>query len=472
MKTSSIRRFLLINLLLSELLTTVLGIIAILYFGHRETQVNMDNKLLLAAFTLQSFMREQETPEKLGEAQNDLIRLNSMFFSPADYTEEYGDYRSLHFHVWDSDNNLILGSHDIIPDYFSNPPLGFSQAIFNHQLWRAFTTIDPISNIKIVLVQQRGFYNILPEHLLREIIFIMFLSYPLLGLFMWIILTYGLKVLQEVSAQVQQQAPEHLSHIDPSHLPKEIKPIAKEWNKLSDRLRLAFEREKRFAADAAHELKTPLAALKTHTQLALNAKNENELINALHKIIAGVNRSAHVVQQLLTLSRITPGSANDPPTPVDIAHQAKEVISELFPQALEKNSEIELIAPEKALIVEGYDTAIAILLRNLIDNALRYSPENSLVQVIVEESPHKRAVLLKVIDNGPGIPENLRGRVFERFFRVIGNTSSGSGLGLGIVQQIVDLHHGTISLETPVSGHGLQIVVTFPKKQKNAYPNI
>jgi len=464
----SLRRFIFINLLLGELLATALGISTILFLEHQDIQVHTDNKLLDSAFAMQRFMNKPQALLKLRRFEESLETLGAILPAPLyQYSEGYFDPTLVHFYIWDSHGHLLYGSHTNGAGYFSQAPLGFSKINYNHKIWRAFTTIDPATKVKITSLQQTDLYQISPRNLAREVIIVMLTSYIFLGLLMWIVLARGLRVLQKISNQVQQQGPEHLSPLDSSNLPSEIKPLIEEWNTLFDRLKFAFDREKRFAADAAHELKTPLAALKTHTQLALNAKNESELINALHKIVTGVNRSAHVVHQLLTLNRMNQSGITDPPTAVDIVQQAKEIISDLVPQALEKDTEIELIAPSTNPIMEAHDTAIAILIRNLIDNAVRYSPEHSMVQIIIEESPDKQNVLLKVIDNGRGIPEHLRQRVFERFFRVIGNKTSGSGLGLGIVQQIVELHHASISLETPLSGHGLQVTVMFSKKFPN-----
>lgn len=460
----SIRSFLLINLVVSQIATTILGAGIILYLSFKNAQTSMDGGLLEAAFTVQSLLRDSSSVADLHYVEEVLISLDHILFSPL-YGGHYFDYGAFHFRVFDVDGNFLLGSNEIDPHYFSKAPLGFSQVTLHNQVWRVFSTIDPETHLKIVLSQERGLYNILPEHIVREIIYIMVLSCPSLALLMWIIVTRGLNVLERVSQQVQKQVPERFSHIDVSNLPTEIKPIVEEWNKLFDRLKLAFEREKRFAADAAHELKTPLAALKTHTQLGLNAKSHDELITALHKIVVGVNRSAHVVKQLLILNQMSQGGIKDPTTPVNLVFQAKEVIAEIFPQAMEKNTEIELVASEETMMIEGHATAINILMRNLIDNAIRYSPENSLVQVILEAPEGDSHILLKVIDNGPGIPVHLRQRVFERFFRIIGTKSSGSGLGLGIVQQIVELHNGTISLAVSPGGDGLQVIVSFPKKQ-------
>ena len=148
-------------------------------------------------------------------------------------------------------------------------------------------------------------------------------------------------------------------------------------------------------------------------------------------------------------------------TAKDQVSQFQEIIASLAPFALEKHTTIALIAPPTPAYVKGYSRLLSILLRNLIDNAIRYTPENSAIQVIIEKASDK-SVILKVIDNGPGIPKELRKRVFEPFFRILGVKAKGSGLGMNIIQQIIDLHQATISLNTPESGQGLEVDIHFP----------
>ena len=195
--------------------------------------------------------------------------------------------------------------------------------------------------------------------------------------------------------------------------------------------------------------------------MALRSEAPEDRNEALLKVLGGVNRCSHVVQQLLTFSRMCPEAGLNNPTEVNITGQAIDVAAMLAPEAIAKNVELELVNPEIKPIMIGNATAIGILIRNLVDNAIRYSDEDSHVKIHIDET--EDTVILRVIDNGPGIPEELRERVFERFFRVIGNKSPGSGLGLGIVQQIVRLHQGQIELLTAPGGKGLEIKITFPK---------
>jgi two-component system sensor histidine kinase QseC len=226
------------------------------------------------------------------------------------------------------------------------------------------------------------------------------------------------------------------------------------WNILKD----AFARDKRFAADAAHELKTPLAAMKTQAQVALKASNSDRRNAALENVIAGVDRSTHIVQQLLTLNRLGPGSSIKKQK-LDLEPIIREVLAELAVNALHKNIDLEFKEAKYPAWIYADKASMAILVRNLIDNAIRYTPEDGKVSVAIINTPQH--VIFRVTDTGPGIPEKLRDRIFERFFRVLGTKQSGSGLGLAIVQQIAKLHNADINVETPASGFGLSIEIRF-----------
>ncbi len=462
--TVSIRKFLLLNLLLSIVLITSLNMLANFFLENKDLETHLDDKLTESAFAIQAFMSQTPSQSDLRTIQDNIDTLSILHYPfKLQRGEQYfsSPHDAFQFQVLGEGGKLLLKSAVSLPPSFGNAPLGLSTATYKDKSWRVFSTIDPISRIKVIVAEQYNFRQLLTGRITQESLLIMLISYPFLGLLIWVIVGRGLSSLRRVSKEVQQRDPDRLEPINIEQVPVEIKTIVEEWNKLFLRLQEAFQREKRFAADAAHELKTPLAALKAHTQVALNATSEVERETALRKILAGVDRSAHVVQQLLTLSRVGQGLTLESTIPVNLVKQAKEVMAELAPDALEKDTEIELVSPDREPLLQGHSTAIAILIRNLVDNAIRYSPEKSFVQVLIEEDQHD--VILRVIDNGPGIPEHSRNQVFERFFRMLGNKSPGSGLGLGIVQQIVELHKANLVLKTPSNGTGLEVRISFPK---------
>lgn len=462
--TPSIRTFLLINLLLSITLITSLAIIGNLFLEHKDLQKHLNAQLTVSALTIQAFVSGHIDTRDLKVIQR---QVNSLPFIAQQYYQNdhkkifSPTYELVQFQIWDKTGNLLLRSNTAPKQPLSDGTSGFSTKWIDGQLWHVFTTINPENGVRVDVAERSDFREELEGRVTQDSIFIMLITYPFLGLLIWAIVGRGLDIIKQVTNEIRQRVPSYLEPVDLEAVPAEIKPLIDELNKLFKRLWEAFEREKRFAADAAHELRTPLAALRAQTQVALKASSEETMRESLKKVLQGVDRSAHVVHQLLTLSRMVPQATIKEFERVNLVQQAKEVIADLAPVALKKNTDIELVAPNDETIMMGYPTALAILIRNLVDNAIRYTPPGSFVRVSIYEQDD--SIVLKVTDNGPGIPEDLRGRVFERFFRVLGNKSTGSGLGLGIVQQIVEIHDAKIALETPEKGSGLEVTVVFAK---------
>lgn len=294
-----------------------------------------------------------------------------------------------------------------------------------------------------------------------EYLYIIFIALPVTGALIWIIISKGLQSVNRVAEEVANRIPTHLEPVTIKNIPEEIQPLVDELNNLFYRLKEGFEREKRFAADAAHELRTPLAALKAQAQVALNTHNMEEKDQALQKLLTNVDRSTHVVQQLLTINKYPPKETN--PFDLDVVNLTKitrETLAMLAPTAVEKKIELEFEHDKDVLIIAGNATAISILIRNLVDNAIRYCNEEGHVNVRLYQD--KKEIIFEIRDDGPGIPKALQSRVFERFFRVLGNKSQGSGLGLAIVQQIATLHHARILLTSPTNKNGLIVSIVFP----------
>ena len=285
---------------------------------------------------------------------------------------------------------------------------------------------------------------------------------PLLALLVWRIVGRGLVPLDRLASAAAARTPAALEPFGEAGVPVEVLPLVRSLNDLLARLRKAMAAQRAFVADAAHELRTPLAALHLQLQLAERAPEGSARAAALAELARGLERSTHLVQQLLTLARLDPG-AGPPPAP------AKVALSELVRQAVADHAvlaearRIDLGAghADERAAVQGDAAALRTLLANLVDNAIRHTPAGGRVDVSAGAGPGG-APLLEVVDTGPGIPPAERARVFDRFVRLPGAGEGGSGLGLSIVKAIAERHGASVALlDTP--GGGLTVRVSFAR---------
>jgi two-component system sensor histidine kinase QseC len=337
---------------------------------------------------------------------------------------------------------------------------GYRDELIDGNAWRVFLLTDPVHSVRIAVGESYEVRNELIFDILFNTLLPILLTLPLLALIIWTGVGRGLGPLKKVAGEIAQRSPSQLQPLSVRDTPEEIRPLAQSLNSLLERLDEALESERRFTANAAHELRTPLAGLKTQAQVALRATSESQRIQMLNKILEGVDRATHLVGQLLTLARLDPDVAAAQYEPVDMVQTAVAVVGERAPSALEKNIEIELTEDSRG-VVNGDAAALAILIRNLVDNAIRYTPPGGRVEASIA-TREDSSVTLTVTDNGPGIPEIERARVFERFYRAPGSSSQGCGLGLSIVQRIAELHGARVELNTPAAGSGLKVTVRFP----------
>lgn len=289
----------------------------------------------------------------------------------------------------------------------------------------------------------------------------MFLSLPILGFIIWASVGKGLRPLEQVADTVEQRDSGSLQPISTDSVPGEVVPIVDSLNGLFLRVRRALENERRFTANAAHELRTPLAALKTQAQVRqLDEQNEQDA-KFLDHIVNGVDRATHLLEQLLTLARAD-SMRRDAilGQKMDLHVVVTDVLAMISRHALEKQIELSLDSPGSPVNVLGDDATMSILVRNLVDNAIRYTPSAGKVRVQLLQEVD--AISLVVEDSGPGIAVKNREELFQRFQRGEGVEAQGSGLGLSIVKQIADLHGADIALNEPASGNGLRVVVLFP----------
>lgn len=377
-----------------------------------------------------------------------------------EHAREHPYEQRLHFQIRDRQGRLLYRSSSDVPD----EPLGGARDGYSDQTlhgvrWRVFVLTDPDAALQIEICQRYDVRERLTDAVARNMMLPLVVALPLLAALIWIATRQAIRPLSRVEREFTERAPDDLRPFADRQAPRELIPLIDALNGLLARLQERFEVERRFTADAAHELRTPLAALRTQTQVALAARNGAEREHALRQVLRGIDRATHLVAQLLTLARVDPDHAEVAAEPVDLQRVAAAVAAELAPPALEKGIDISVEA-EPDLRVDGNAALLGTLLRNLVENAVRSCGAGDVVRVSANRAAG--AIVLEVVDSGPGIPEAERDRVFDRFHRVLRGGDSGSGLGLSIVKRIADLHHATIALSAGDGGRGLRATVRFP----------
>lgn len=327
--------------------------------------------------------------------------------------------------------------------------------------WRVFGLNLSAGGLHVQVGEQISVRQETVKDILINSLWPMFLSLPILGLIIWASVGKGLQPLDRVAETVERRDPRSLKPISTEKVPGEVVPIVDSLNRLFRRVHQALENERRFTANAAHELRTPLAALKTQAQVKQLDDSSDENTLFLNQIVNGVDRTTHLLEQLLTMARAdTMQREAILQHEVDLHSVVAEVLASTSGGALEKQIELSLNSHNSLSDIHGDEATLSILVRNLVDNAIRYTPPGGEVQVRL--SQEDAAVCLVVEDNGPGIPQAQREELFQRFQRGEGVEAQGSGLGLSIVKQIADLHGAQIVLSDASNDQGLRVTISFP----------
>ncbi len=349
--------------------------------------------------------------------------------------------------IWTADGRTIYASrpHSALP---ARALIGWADVEAGPERWRTFSVA---TRDRVIQVAQplRIRQHLAANAALRSVLPLAAVA-PLLGAALWWLTALTLRPLQQLAVAVRRRDADALSPLPASGLPDEVAPLADALNALLARLARSLDGQRAFVADAAHELRSPLTALKLQLTLLERAPDDAARRAAQAELARGIERSARLVEQLLALARSEPGAPPAPAQRVDLAELAREVMADTVPLALQRGSALDLQATG-AVPVEGDAVALRLLLRNLIDNALRHSPPGTPVAVGVERLGDQ--AVLRVDDAGPGIPPDDRERVFDRFYRRSATPAEGSGLGLAIVRSIAERHGGTVALDrSPQSG--------------------
>jgi two-component system sensor histidine kinase QseC len=285
------------------------------------------------------------------------------------------------------------------------------------------------------------------------------LGLPVLFFLLWFSIRKGLSPLAALSQEIIKRQPDNLTPIDAKSVPDEVKPIVTALNDLLTRMGQTLEHERQFTDDAAHQLRTPLAAIQAQLYTARHTVAAAPHQLALDQMQASVARGIRLVNQLLALARLDPRQASPAVSHVSLDEITEAVCAELAPLALQRDQTLELLTAPNLPPIPGNADMLSMLISNLLDNAIHYTPPGG--QICISIEPDDGGLQLAVSDDGPGIAPDVRQRVFERFYRVASQDQPGTGLGLSICRRIAELHHANLTLSDGLNGRGLTVRVHF-----------
>lgn len=361
--------------------------------------------------------------------------------------------------IWNRNGALMYFSHPRVP-LAPHAELGFSTEMTPRGEWRVYSAI--VGDNVVQLAQPLSIRNRVAAGVAWRTLWPLVLLLPLLGLAIWVIVGLGLAPLQRVTRALDTRHPEALDPLPDRPLPQEVRPVVRALNALLSRLSAALDTQKAFVADAAHELRTPLAAVQIQAQLVARAQDDETRREALRDLHEGIARATRLAEQLLALARSEPdGKAAF--ASVDLAALLESCVRGSVLVAQQRGVDLGIEESEPAT-VNGDPDSLRVMFNNLIDNATKYTPRGGRVDVCLRLADGRPVV--EIADTGPGIPQEERERVFDRFYRVGEGANrartdvSGSGLGLAIVKRIAQQHGATVTLAES-SASGLKVAVTF-----------
>lgn len=443
----SIRGFLIVILLA---IVTLANFVAALrgYLGSMEEAERLFNQRMLQQVNLLNYTLPQITDQ--------IISLTTPLTIPA---LESGTESLLEFQ-WVSKDGKLLARSSAMPEKLVTPLIeGFRFINFSHYRWHTLVARSADKQSWFIIAERDDQRYRLAESMILQAVFPMLLTIPVIGLIIWWVLGFGLRPVTRLAEELRIREATDLHAIDQQNIPTELNPLAQSANDLLRRLDASFEREKRFSGDAAHELRTPIAALKVHCENLLQDFQPTPV--SLLKLQAGIERMSYLVEQILFLNRTAPDHFMGKFEPVNLTKLVKETIVDHSHMLELKHHQIEFEGDECWII--GDASAITTMLNNLLNNAIKYTPEHG--KIAINTWLRGRQVVLEVMDNGPGIPVDQYERVFDRFYRLGGDRHNsktpGCGLGLSIVKQVVDLHNAHIHLTRSRYQQGLLVMISF-----------
>jgi two-component system sensor histidine kinase QseC len=432
----SIRIFLVVTLMASMTLVVFLSALNGYRSSMAEVQRLFDSKLAESARLL-------------------AIAWNS--WSPANIASDVAEQHA--FQVW-QDDKIVQHSHNMPPSAIAELKAGFQDVNFNGYRWRTFALQDSAHNRWAVVAERIDTRITLADNIILESVTPVVIALPVAGLFIWFVVGFGLSPLRSLASHLRARRADDLSPLPLEQQPVELMQVVSSTNDLLGRLAASFAREKRFASDAAHELRTPLSALKVHLHNISQGLPAGD--HDLVQLQAAVDRMGNLVDKILALYRTAPDQFMARFRKLDLYSLVQQAIVTMYTEFERKHIQLELAGDGARIYGDRF--ALETLVKNLLDNACKYTPAGGYVHVAV--SGHDAGVSLSIEDSGPGVPEDQYQRIFDRFYRLGGDQHEsgviGCGLGLAIVRHIADLHGASIELHKSDFETGLSVSVFFP----------
>lgn len=445
------------RLLITSLSITVIvwsGIALFSYYDSRQAiKALFDSRLAQTAAVLMSLVNH-EVYEKFSSTNRTLQGKTA----GAEIESHLGEHKHSELLAF----QILVGDHFFFHSALAPPlPLsdnreGFNDTHVANKYWRVFTIQDDAGLITIHVAEPHSMRSILAANLALDLILPLLIGLPIVAFLIWQSIGRSLRPLNRVADEVRQQKPKQLEPLSVSKAPSEVIPLVNAINHLMQRLNSALENERRFTADAAHELRTPLAGLKTQAQVALRSQDIERRETALKQLSYGIDGITHLIEQLLTLARLDPENTDLQIEPVSLRNIVNKTLEQLGSRISSRNITC-LVSADGTEYVNGNTELLMIMLRNLLDNAITHTPEGGRIFIKILQQNDK--IELNIMDTGPGIPAEQRELMLQRFVR--GSTdTSGSGLGLSIAQRIAEFHNTSLELSNGETG-GLNVRIVF-----------
>ena len=431
---------------------------------RQETRGLFDAQLVRSARLALSFSQAQNVDSGFSKIQEYLDKngLSVMYFDFEDKNDEQQAedghiYETkLAFQIWDNEGNLVVKSYNAPLEPLTTQNNGFNNIVIDEFNWRTFSLLSSNQQYRCIIAERIDVRNDLIVKISNDLFYMFIILVPALSIILYISIDKGLKPLQRLAAQIDRRSGDNLDLITNDYKYSEIVTIKSALNQLLHRLNETLSREKRITSDAAHELRTPLAAIRLHAELAKSAKNREQQNESLDQVLHGVDRTTHLVEQLLTLARLEPELLANDFAEINITALIIEECALLSPLAINKDIDISFNETQNEYI-DGHESSLRLLIRNLLTNAISYTPPGGNVRISL--SKQKQQTVLIFEDSGPGISEKDRERVMERFYRAENHQTPGCGIGLSIVDRVVQIHQGSLQLCQADNGHGLKVII-------------